>query len=599
MQDMQPQSSNEEILLEATDLTKIFSPKTKPTVALDSLSVAAKAGQVTGFVGPDGAGKTTLLRTAAGLIIPSSGSMHVLGHDVVDDINTIRPQIGYMPQKFGLYEDLTVQENLDLYADLQGVPIAERTSRYARLMKMTDLGKFTDRMAGQLSGGMKQKLGLACCLVKTPKLLILDEPTVGVDPVSRRDLWEIVYELVATDNVSVVLSTAYLDEAERCDTVILLKKKKKIAEGAPKEFRKPVQNRVFQVTPPTEVAPRDVQAQLMQRDDVVDATIRSGQIRLVVSKGFEKAQPSLAADVAAAVVPVPPVFEDFFVDTLGKNDAVGLAEKGVQETSPAQEEQGGVTAHSSSADSIVVDVKGLTKKFDSFTAVQNISFQVERGKIFGLLGANGAGKTTTFRMLCGLLKATDGEVVVAGQDMRRAPAVARSRIGYMAQKFSLYQQLTVERNLLFYSTAYGLSKAKRQERIEWALEEFELEPKRRVAAESLPGGYKQRLAMAAAMLHEPDILFLDEPTSGADPIARREFWLRINRFAQQGVAVIVTTHFMEEAEYCDSLLIMAQGETLARGTPEEIRSLAITPDNPSPTVEDAFIALAERNISPS
>ena len=596
MQNTQSKPSNEEILLKATDLSVVFSAKRKPVVALDSLSVSAKAGQVTGFVGPDGAGKTTLLRTAAGLLIPSSGSMHVLGHNVVDEINTIRPQIGYMPQKFGLYEDLTVQENLDLYADLQGVPIAERTSRYARLMKMTDLGQFTNRMAGQLSGGMKQKLGLACCLVKTPKLLILDEPTVGVDPVSRRDLWQIVYELVATDNVSVVLSTAYLDEAERCDTVVLLHKGKKVAEGAPKEFRAPVQNRVFQVTPPKGIAPRDVQAQLMQRDDVVDATIRSGLLRVVVSKEFKKKHAVFPEDVATTTESVPPVFEDFFVDTLGKNDAASSVTPEELTGDEGDGEQTSMT-HSPPADGVVVDVHGLTKKFDSFTAVQNISFQVERGKIFGLLGANGAGKTTTFRMLCGLLKATGGDVVVAGQDMRRAPAVARSRIGYMAQKFSLYQQLTVERNLLFYSTAYGLTKAKRHERIAWALEEFELEPKRRVAAQSLPGGYKQRLAMAAAMLHEPDILFLDEPTSGADPIARREFWLRINRFAQQGVAVIVTTHFMEEAEYCDSLLIMAQGESLARGTPEEIRNLAKTPENPSPTVEDAFIALAEGNIA--
>lgn len=593
MHNTQPQTASEKILLKATDLSVVFSANRKPVVALDSLSVSAKAGQVTGFVGPDGAGKTTLLRTAAGLIIPSSGSMRVLGHDVVDEINTIRPRIGYMPQKFGLYEDLTVQENLDLYADLQGVLIAERSSRYARLMKMTDLGQFTDRMAGQLSGGMKQKLGLACCLVKTPELLILDEPTVGVDPVSRRDLWKIVYELVEADNVSVVLSTAYLDEAERCDTVVLLHKGKKIAEGAPKEFRAPVQNRVFQVTPPKGIAPRDVQAQLMQREDVVDATIRSGLVRVVVSRDFEKEHVAFPESIVIATEPVAPVFEDFFVDTLGNNDAVSMASPEGRNGEKRQADAG----HSPPADGVVVNVEGLTKKFDSFTAVQNISFQVERGKIFGLLGANGAGKTTTFRMLCGLLKATDGDVVVAGQDMRRAPAIARSRIGYMAQKFSLYQQLTVERNLLFYSTAYGLTKAKRKERIAWALEEFELEPKRRIPAQSLPGGFKQRLAMASAMLHEPDILFLDEPTSGADPIARREFWLRINRFAQQGVAVIVTTHFMEEAEYCDSLLIMAQGESLARGTPEEIRNLAKNPENPSPTVEDAFIALAEGNIT--
>ena len=580
------------IVLDGRELHMRFYPKgEQPVTALAGLSVSAKRGEVTGFVGPDGAGKTTLLRIAAGLLVPTGGHMSVLGFDAVNEIDAIRSRIGYMPQHFGLYEDLTVQENLDLYADLQSVLKPERTGRYGRLLQMTGLGPFTDRRAGRLSGGMKQKLALACCLVKSPEMLILDEPTVGVDPVSRRDLWEIVYELVEEDGIGVVLSTAYLDEAERCHHVVLLHEGELLDQGPPREFHKRVRNRVYLVTPAAGVEARNVQSALARRADVIDAVIRSGRIRTVFAADATGATPDLPAEYFTAISAAAPVFEDAFVDALV---AQGIAQHLHGPGTPSSGEH--TAAGRSEA---VVRVKDLMKKFGDFTAVQDINFEVRRGEVFGLLGPNGAGKTTTFRMLCGLLPASGGEISVAGHDLRRSPAEARSRIGYMAQKFSLYQQLSVTQNLRFYGKAYGLAGARLRKRIDRALDEFNLRARRHLAAGGLPGGYRQRLAMAAAMLHEPDILFLDEPTSGADPLARREFWLRINGFARAGVTVVVTTHFMEEAEFCDHMVIMSRGRTLAKGTPADIRALARTHENPEPTVEDAFIDLAEGRIRPA
>jgi len=578
-----------EPLVVAKDLRVVFKPKSKnPVVALHDVNLSVASGSVTGLVGPDGAGKTTCLRLAAGLLVPQGGSITVFGHDVVSEADKIRPRIGYMPQQFGLYEDLTVQENLDLYADLHDVPMAGRRENFDRLLAMTDLAKFTERRSGQLSGGMKQKLGLACCLVKVPELLILDEPTVGVDPVSRRDIWRIVYQLVEEEGLGVLVSTAYLDEAEQCSNVIVMHKGIKLAEGTPESFYERVRGRVYSITAPPDESARLLHGEVLQRSDVIDASIQSGRVRAVFSQENILAGDRDAHSLGASIEPATPRFEDAFVDML-QQEGAAVEKVSVNET------QGSVATGRTSADSqqSVIEVSGLLKKFGTFTAVHDISFSVHRGEIFGLLGANGAGKTTTFRMLCGLLKASGGTIQVAGNNMRKAPSKARSRIGYMAQKFSLYQQFTVSQNLRFYGNAYGLKRDALNRRLDWALEEFGMEERRDVVTQSLPAGFKQRLAMAAAMLHEPEILFLDEPTSGADPLARREFWARINKFSQEGVTVIVTTHFMEEAEYCDHLLIMAQGQELAAGTPAQIRQQAVTDARPDPTIEDAFIMLAD------
>lgn len=565
---------------------KAFHPGGRNIQALDGVSLRVPTGQVTGLIGPDGAGKTTLMRLAAALLKPDSGGLWVLGIDTTEHPLAVQSAIGYMPQRFGLYEDLSVQENLDLYADLQGLPSRQRPGRYAELLGLVGLAAFTRRLAGRLSGGMKQKLGLACTLVRPPPLLLLDEPTVGVDPVSRRELWAIVYRLVREQGVSVLLSTAYLDEAERCDRVILLHQGRLLGEGTPASFNRPLAGRVFQVRVPG-VSKRRLQTRLAGLPGVVDALIAGERVRVVMREPGPPDLSAVAGEGPLELEPVPPRFEDAFVSRL--NRGPGTAAVTTPDLTPGP---------GASGKGPVIRVEGVARTFGDFLAVKGVSFEVRRGEVFGLLGANGAGKTTTFRMLCGLLPASAGHLEVAGHDLRRAGAQARGRIGYMAQRFSLYENLTVDQNLAFFASAYGLKGARRRERIRWAREGFDLSPYADRTSGDLPLGYKQRLAMAAALMHAPAILFLDEPTSGVDPLARREFWHRINALAEQGVTVLVTTHFMEEADYCDRLLIMADGETLAQGTPEGMKAHFRTPELPDPTMEDAFIGLIEARAGP-
>lgn len=565
-------------------LVKTFRRAGRIVRALDGVSFAVRQATVTGLIGPDAAGKTTLMRLLAGLLLPDSGSLEVLAMDVLQRPLEVQEAIGYMPQRFGLYEDLTVQENLDLYADLQGVPKSERQGRYTELMRMTGLGGFTGRLARDLSGGMKQKLGLACTLVRSPRLLLLDEPTVGVDPVSRRELWNIVYSLVEREGMTVLLSTAYLDEAERCQEVVLMHEGVLLGQGTPESFSRRVEGRTYRLNV-DETERRALQQRLARTPGVVDAVIQGGGVRLVM-EGESHLQPSeLFPDrPAAAVIPVKPRFEDSFIVLLRE-----------QSKSPALSSMDLKAAVVKEGNGEVIVVHDLKRRFGDFYAVKGISFTVRQGEVFGLLGANGAGKSTTFRMLCGLLPATGGKVQVAGRDLRRAAARARGHIGYMAQKFSLYADLSVYENLNFFSRTYGLYGRTQRDRLAWALEEFELTRFADATCGDLPLGYKQRLALAAALMHSPEILFLDEPTSGVDPLARREFWSRINDLAQQGVTVLVTTHFMEEAEYCDRLVIMAEGRILAEGTPEKLKEAFRFPDRPEPTMEDAFIGLIEGN----
>ncbi len=569
-----------ESLVLVEDLRKAFHNKAgEVTEALAGVSFAVEQGTLTALVGPDGAGKTTLIRLVAGLMPADSGRLDVFGRPVADDPQAVQSRIGYMPQKFGLYEDLTVQENLDLYADLHGVDRAARRDIYARLMEMTALGRFTERPAGKLSGGMKQKLGLACTLVRAPDLLLLDEPTVGVDPLSRRELWEIVLRLVREDRLSVIVATSYLDEAQFCDRAVVMHEGAMLTQGTPDEITEKAKGRVHLVAPPTGTNARSLQVKLAREANVIDAVPEAGKVRLVMN-GPERPVPPISGEPLASTIAAPR-FEDGFMAIF--SEVAGERKEAKVSFTPRTGKDGDVT----------VAAEHLTRRFGDFTAVDNVSFSVRRGEIFGLLGPNGAGKSTTFRMLCGLLPATDGKLQVAGADLFTARAEARRRLGYVAQKFSLYGSLNVDENLDFFARAYGLSGKLRRERIAWAKAEFELADHASMPSGQLPGGYKQRLAMAAALLHEPDILFLDEATSGADPRARREFWARISALSEQGVTVIVTTHFMEEAEYCDRIVIMDGGRDLAQGTPAEIRSHAPMIDGREPTMEDAFIAIIE------
>lgn len=589
----------DESVVRAEGLTRRFTgPDGRPLVALDRVSLSVTRGQLTALVGPDGAGKTTLMRLMAGLLAPDEGTLHVLGLDVTRNAQTVQDRISYMPQRFGLYEDLSVQENLDLYADLHGVPQAVRRERFARLMAMTDLARFTARPAGKLSGGMKQKLGLACTLVRSPELLLLDEPSVGVDPLSRRDLWEILLQLVRDEQLSVVVSTAYMDEAERCAHVHVMNAGHVLANGTPQALAQRAQGLTFVATPPGGMAARMLQARLLDAASaVVDAVPRGGQVRFIRRPDVDEAalRPLLEN---VEVHPRPAELEDAFMLMLRQHAEAAGGQSSSKEPPAAGADRtlqgrrnneptapAAVEAH---AEPVIV-VRDLVRRFGDFTAVASTSFEVRRGEIFGLLGPNGAGKTTTFRMLCGLLPATSGSLQVAGANLRVAPARARARIGYVAQKFSLYATLTVRENLAFYGAAYGLHGRQLAERMEAMLQRFDLDPE----AESglLPAGYRQRLAMAAGLLHAPDILFLDEPTSGIDPLARRAFWRTITALSAQGVTIVITTHFMEEAEYCDRIAIQDAGRMLALGTPHEVRELA---GGAGSDMNEAFIAIVEQ-----
>ena len=585
-------------VIELKDVTKTFQAGGRMITALSGLSVSIESARLTGLVGPDGAGKTTLMRLVTGLLKPDSGSIRALGLDVGADPQNIQARVGYMPQRFGLYEDLSVLENLTLYADLQGLAAGERQSRFDYLMDFTGLGPFRSRLAGQLSGGMKQKLGLACTLVRPPPLMLLDEPSVGVDPVSRRELWEIVRSLVA-DGISVLWATAYLDEAERCDDVLLLSEGRLLDSGPPKAFSERLEGRTFAVRVEAS-ARRAILNEILGLPHVIDAIIKGRDIRVLVSRQagadyVARCCEDLKQRTTAEVRSVAPVFEDAFIALLkepeeaSEEEADATAKRQSALASPASP----LAGDGPDGDRIVIEVDGLMRKFGDFTAVDNIDFKVTRGEIFGLLGPNGAGKSTTFKMLCGLLPPSGGKALVLDIDLLHAAAKARSRIGYMAQKFSLYGNMTVLQNLQFFASAYGLAGKNRESKVREGMHEFGLDPYADAMSETLPLGYKQRLALASAIMHEPGILFLDEPTSGVDPLVRREFWARINAMAAAGVTVLVTTHFLEEAEYCDRVGIIYRGRLVATGTPEDLKREHRSDKIPDPTLEDAFVDLIE------
>ncbi|MCC6170712.1 MAG: ABC transporter ATP-binding protein [Gammaproteobacteria bacterium] len=552
------------LCIEAAALTKSFKEGTRGP-AVDGISLGIPYGRLTALVGPDGAGKTTLLRMMAGLMTPDAGDLFVLGIDVKRHPQAVQDRISYMPQRFGLYDDLSVQENLNLYADLHGVPPAVRCERFDRMLSMTDLAGFTHRPAGKLSGGMKQKLGLACTLVRSPDMLLLDEPTVGVDPLSRRELWRIVHQLVDEEHLSVIVSTAYMDEAESCEHVVVMNDGKVLTEGTPAALSEPARDRCFIAHPAPGVLARTLQAKLIDASaEVVDAIPAGGAVRFIRSQDADDgAIAALLEDAPCEAVPAR--LEDGVMTLLRTRSAPQTSTVSVP------------TAIGVSRDDdrpVLIEVRDLVRRFGDFVAVAHVSFQVRRGEIFGLLGPNGAGKTTMFRMLCGLLPPTSGFLEVAGYNLRTARAAARGRVGYVSQKFALYGNLSAVENLTFFGGAYGLRGAALRQRVEQALDEFDLQTHRDGRSGGLPGGFKQRLAMAAALLHQPDILFLDEPTSGIDPLARRAFWRRITALAAAGTTVVVTTHFMEEAEYCDRIAIQDAGRLLALGTPNEVRAEA-------------------------
>ena len=563
-------------LVNIDHLTKRFIPTGH--AAIDGLTTTIKAGQVTGLVGPDGAGKTTLMRLIAALMLPSGGALNVCGFDVVTQAAQIHETIGYMPQRFGLYEDLSVMENLTLYADLRGVVGQQRQETFEKLLAFTGLARFTGRLAGALSGGMKQKLGLACAMLRSPQLLLLDEPSVGVDPISRRELWRMVHTLTG-QGTGVVWSTAYLDEAGNCAEVIVLNEGRVLYQGDPLAMTARMAGRVFQLRG-AGTERRTLLAKVLTSPDVLDGVLQGEAVRIVVKEGKAAPDPAMFnPSMPVTVAAVTPRFEDAFVAMLG-----GQPKRTLSVATRQRETAEGA---------IPVEAKALTRRFGTFTAADNITFSIPRGEIFGLLGPNGAGKSTTFKMMCGLLRPSEGTALVDGLDLYKAPSAARARLGYMAQKFSLYGDLSAGQNLDFFAGAYGLSGAKRREAVDRVVAAFDLAPHLKENAGGLPLGFKQRLALSCAIMHEPPVLFLDEPTSGVDPLTRREFWGYINAMVARGVTIMVTTHFMDEAEYCDRVALIYRGKCIAIDTPEALQASVKSSALPNPTLEDAFISLVQ------
>ncbi len=559
-------------ILSIKNLSKSFDKQK----ALNNISFDIKPNKITGIVGPDGAGKTTLLRILSGLLTYEAKNIEILDLDLQTNIHIIQEQIGYMPQKFGLYEDLSVEENLRLFADLQSIPLDNLQNRIDELLHFTSLYNFKNFLAKNLSGGMKQKLGLASALIKKPKLLLLDEPGVGVDPISRKELWSMV-ENLTKENVTVLWSTAYLDEAELCDEVLLLNEGDILFFGNPDILKDGMKDRVFDIVGDIKDKRETLQLAL-KYDYIKDALILGNSIKLICDESLKL--PELKDIKASNCIYKKsiPTFEDGFMNIL-KANFDGVSELAEQiEFIKTQEEN-------------VIEVKNLTKKFGSFTATENINFKIKKGQIFGLLGPNGAGKSTTFKMLCGLVKPSSGEASVLGYNFMNSSLKARWRIGYMSQKFSLYGDISVFENLKFYAGIYGLKFKKRDKKISNMLEIFDLQRFKNTQAKNLPLGYKQRLALACAVMHDPAVLFLDEPTSGVDPITRREFWNHIYAMVQKGMTIMVTTHFMQEAEYCDQIALIYKGKAIAIDSPHEL----ILKISPNATMQEAFIELIKRS----
>lgn len=558
-------------IISASNLEKTFTDNTN---AIKKINFSIFSGKITGIVGPDGAGKTTLIRMLTGLLAPTFGELKVLNYNMPNTSSDFLQQIGYMPQKFGLYEDLTVYENLKLYSDLQN--IENSNSRIDELLTFTSLKKFQDRLAGKLSGGMKQKLGLACALIKKPKLLLLDEPGVGVDPISRIELWEIVQKLLE-DDIAVIWSTSYLDEAQNCDEVILLNEGNCLYQGTPQNLKENMKDRVFLISG-IFLQKRETLTKILEQDEILDAVLVGSKIRINLKKNTTLSKEfiyKLGENVK--IEAIEPIFEDCFVDILN-----------IKTKAHSQLVENMKNIEKSSLK--LIEAKSLTKKFGNFIATDNIDFEIGNGEIFGFLGPNGAGKSTTFKMLCGLLTPTFGTAKVLGEDLYKSNSNIKNSIGYMAQKFSLYGNLKIKDNLDFFSGIYGLKNKKREEKIEEMIEIFEFKNYLHLNANSLPLGIKQRLSLACSVMHEPKVLFLDEPTSGVDPITRKEFWTHINGMVKKGVSIMVTTHFMDEAEYCDKIMLIYKGKNIASGTPDELKALV----GPNASMQDAFITLVKK-----
>jgi ABC-2 type transport system ATP-binding protein len=528
--------------------------------AVRGIEFDVERGEIFGLIGADGAGKTTTFQILAGVMEASSGIAQISGKRARD----ARSETGYLSQAFSLYLDLSVMENIRYVGQLRHLPDPEIEERGHRYLRTFDMDRFSARLAGQLSGGMKQKLSLVCALVAEPNILLLDEPTTGVDPVSRREFWDTVAHLAA-EGLTVLVATPYLDEAERCHRVALIHLGEIRQIGTPDEIRGSLKVQRIELRTPRLREALDALWDAGS-SEIFDVQRFGDRIDLL-SHEPEQAQRDVKTILGERGLPVEdlrvdePTLENTFVATLR-----ALGGEPDNEPFPSRHDHRGLRGK------IAIGATNLTKQFGSFTAVRNLSLNVRYGEIYGLLGANGAGKTTTIKMLCGLVEPTLGVMQLAGETGSLGSTSVRQQIGYMSQKFSLYNDLTIDENLDFFAGVYGVPPEEREEKKSWVLRFSGLEEKQHQLTASLPGGWKQRVAFGSAIMHEPPIVFLDEPTSGVDPLARRLFWQMINHLADAGTAVLVTTHYLEEAEQCNRLGLMVAGELLLEGTPTEMKA---------------------------
>ena len=556
-------------LLEVQDFGKRYRGKR----AVSGVDFSVERGELFGVIGPDGAGKSSLMKAVAGVLDYEEGSIVAFGVPVDSERNAerVKGRMGFMPQGLGLnlYPELSVEENIDFFARLREVPPAELRERKARLLAMTRLAPFRGRAMKKLSGGMKQKLGLVCTLIHQPELVILDEPTTGVDPLSRRDFWAILAELLNEQGISALVSTAYLDEASRFHRLALMHQGRVLDQGAPEEILARVPGSVVQFR---SRAVAEVVARLRDRFPQVESY--GSRVRLFLpgvppeGAGREVTERLQGVEMEALEV-LEPELEDAFIQLLegereGRGGSPAAGEGGREFPKPDRS--------SSEAGEVMIEAHDLVRDFGTFRAVDQVSFRVRRGEIFGLLGANGAGKTTVIKMLTGLLPPTGGEGRVAGADMRTSSRAIRQRIGYMSQAFSLYRDMTVLENIRLYGGIYGLHGKALKARTAWVLAMAGLGGQEREMAGSLPMGLRQRLALGCALVHRPRVLFLDEPTSGVDPLGRRRFWEILTWLSRsEAVTILITTHYMSEAEHCDRLALMHAGRLVADATPEALR----------------------------
>lgn len=527
--------------------------------AVKGIDLEIAAGEIFGVIGPDGAGKTSVFQILGGVMQATAGTAEMYNVPARE----ARSFVGYLTQTFSLYPDLSVAENLRYLGELRLLSRRQIEERGRHYLEMFDMERFTDRLAKSLSGGMKQKLALACALIAEPRILLLDEPTTGVDPVSRREFWDALAHL-SIAGMTMVVATPYLDEAERCHRVALMHDGLIYQTGTPAEIRSRLGLDRLQVR----AADLGRAEEILNNKSSVNDVQRFGDRLDVMVPDATAGERITRETLAAAGIPVTeirpfePTLENAFVATLrqliGDVKTPRFPERRQFRQRPK--------------DAIAIGARSLFKRFGKFNAVKDINLEIKYGEIYGLLGANGAGKTTTIKMLCGLIGASRGEMELAGERGSLRSRFVRQRIGYMSQKFSLYDDLTIEENLDFFAGVYQVPRAEREEKKKWVLAVSGLEGRGDLLTGSLPGGWKQRVAFGASVMHEPSVLFLDEPTSGVDPLARRAFWKMINGFADRGVAVLITTHYLEEAEQCNRLGFMVAGELVAEGTPLSVKA---------------------------